>query len=132
MCAEAGFGSSLDDRTALFEDSESVEQVITFAHSRGDLSPEDMFFEVPEVSPSAQIEAQQSAEPEPVAPASENPERSELPEGGSPVSFFLGSLVSFFLGSLVSFLLVRKQQSRTMHTYARQQVFRHITHLKHS
>ncbi|CAE7314572.1 unnamed protein product, partial [Symbiodinium sp. KB8] len=71
--------SSLDDRTALFEDSESIEQVITFAHSRGDLSPEDMFFEVPEVSPSAQIEAQQSAEPEPVAPASENPEHSELP-----------------------------------------------------
>ena len=73
--------SSLNDRTALFEDSESVEQVITFAHSRGDLSPEDMFFEVPEVSPSAQIEGQQSAapEPEPVAPASENPEHSELP-----------------------------------------------------
>ena len=71
--------SSLDDRTVLFEDSESIEQVITFAHSRGDLSPEEMFFEVPEVSPSAQIEAQQSAEPEPVAPASENPEHSELP-----------------------------------------------------
>ena len=73
--------SSLDDRTALFEDSESIEQVITFAHSRGDLSPEEMFFEVPEAGPTALAEGQQSDAPElePVAPASENPEHSELP-----------------------------------------------------
>ena len=45
--------AGMSDRTALFDEADSVEQVITVAHDQGDLPPAEMGFEVPDPQPSA-------------------------------------------------------------------------------
>ena len=72
----------MSDRTASFEDAGSVEYVITIAHSKGNPSPSEMCFEVLSLDDSLEgAEACASGPPESLegAPASENPEHSELP-----------------------------------------------------
>ena len=74
--------SVMSDRTASFEDADSVEYVITIAHSKGNPSPSEMCFEVLSLDDSLEgAEACASGPPESLegAPASENPEHSELP-----------------------------------------------------
>ena len=70
--------TNLDDMCAAFDDSDSVDEVITIAHSSADLTPSDMFFEVVDEN---QPPASRVPEPreEEGAPASEDPQHVEPP-----------------------------------------------------
>ena len=71
--------SGVSDRTALFDEPNTVEQVITIAHDQSDLPPAESGFEVPDsrpVVPSAEHQA--DAMPERV-PVVESHEHAELP-----------------------------------------------------
>ena len=71
--------AGMSDRTALFDEADSVEQVITVAHDQGDLPPAEMGFEVPDPQPSAPPAEHQANETPEQVPTDDNEGHAELP-----------------------------------------------------
>ena len=71
--------AGMSDRTALFDEADSVEQVITVAHDQGDLPPAEMGFEVPDPQPSAPPAEHQANETPEQVPTDESEGHAELP-----------------------------------------------------